>query len=479
MALTDHIIRFTDTVKPLISIKDNDIDDTSTSLTLCPYNSLNYNNVLNNSTLKLMEHFCGPTEPNKPTYGQLWVDTSGAPDEPDRLKVYITQKPGVLKFMDVAGTVIRRSGSLRHTGQIEAFDNYNGIPPDVNYTTDAGTTAHTCPPHGTLTPDSDSVNVSIPAPPPSQVYVPPPPPPPPAGGGTGVVTAPDDTSLPTVTPYTGTTVPATVTGTLTDLTEMTPGATYIVKADGTQDVSSHVTSSNRKDWSLDTSTLGWTVPSTHTITVYRYESSGSSKANTDTNQIVIQSSVPVTTIVKPMKLRIVGNRQFGATLTADLSDFTAAGLTPDGPPLWDFNFPWEYTGTDYVVPLRETTPGRSMYILCSVRVNGKFYGCVGRGVITDTPSYYPVGPYWVSGDTTAGSTLTADASAITDPDGIVGDIHYSWKLDQYQTVGTDSNTYTTSVNDVGHEIRCVLSWDTVRGGPKVIDSENYVILTAP
>lgn len=141
MSLTDHIIRFTDTTKPLISIKDDDIDDTSTSLSLCPYTSLNYTNVLNNSTLKLMEHFCGPTEPNKPTYGQLWVDTSGAPDEPDRLKVYINQKPGSLKFMDVAGTVIRRSGSLRHTGQIEAFDNYNKIsqadkitiPEDIAY----------------------------------------------------------------------------------------------------------------------------------------------------------------------------------------------------------------------------------------------------------------------------------------------------------------------------------------------------------
>lgn len=477
MALTDHIIRFSDTIKPLISIKDDDIDNTSTSLTLCPYNSLNYTNVLNNSTLKLMEHFCGPTEPNNPTYGQLWVDTSGAPDEPDRLKVYINQKPGALKFMDVAGTVIRRSGSLRHTGQIEAFDNYNGIPPDVNYTTDAGTTAHTCPPHGTLTPDSDSVNVSIPAPPPSQVYVPPTTPPPPAGGGTGVVTAPDDTSIPTVTPYTGTTVPATVTGTLTDLTEMTPGATYIVKA-GIQDVSSFVTSSNRKDWSLDTSTLGWTVPSTHSITVYRYESSGSSKANTDTNQIVIQSSVPVTTIVKPMKLRIVGDRRYESTLTPDLSDFTAAGLTIDGPPLWDFNFPWAFTGTDYVVPSAASTPGRSR-VLCSVRVNGKFYGAEARGNLSagTTPWFYPTGPFWISGDTTAGTTLTADSSGVQDADGIVGGFHYTWKNDG-QTVGTDSNTYVTLASDVGHTISCILTW-TCSQGQETIESDNFVTLTAP
>lgn len=481
MTLTDHILHFLDTSKPLISIKDDDIDNTSTSLTLCPYNNLDSTNVLNNSTLNLMEHFCGPTEPRKPTAGQLWVDTSGAPDEPDRLKVYITQTPGVLKFMDVAGTVIRRSGSLRHTGQIEAFDDYDGILKDVNYTADAGSIACTCTPSGPLTPDTAAVNVNIPAAAPIQIFTPNPvvPPSPPSNTGT-VVAGPVDTSIPTVNPYSGSTVPPQVTGTLTDLADLSTGATYKVFVDGlTNDVTTLVTRT-LKDWSLDTSTLGWVVPSTHTITVYRYEADGSNKANTTTNQIEIISStplVPSTTIVKPMKLRIVGNRMFGSTLTTDLSDFTAAGLSIDGPPTWDYNFPWVYTGTEYVVPLQVSTPGRSLYIECQVYVNGKWYGTYGRGQLTTTSSYYPTGPYWISGDTRAGSTLTADASQIADQDGITGPMHYAWKNDGV-AVGTDSNTYTVPVGDVGHVITCSLSYESGTG-TKYIDSDNRVTITAP
>lgn len=127
MSISDITLTFSQRGKPAVVVSKDQIDDTSTSLTLGPINDLNSDNIVNNNTLHLLEHFCGSTEPRKSTAGQLWVDTGSAPNEPDRLKVYMLQTPADFKYMDVGGTAISKTGTLRHTGQIEALNDYNNI----------------------------------------------------------------------------------------------------------------------------------------------------------------------------------------------------------------------------------------------------------------------------------------------------------------------------------------------------------------
>lgn len=410
MAVTDTIIRFTTSTKLTIAVKENQINNTSTSLFLYGKSTLIPSKFINTNLLYILENFCNDTIPLKPIEGQLWCNTKDADSkhETGRLQINIKDSTNSVNFHDIAGTVMNEDGNLRHLGQIEAVNEYNSIdqahkdtyPEDVtfkrylttkkhcdenylygDYSTDnskfyvrgdkklktqlaipftaPGTidddryklinkqyldqkflSGENCPddfgiptnkklyysseclidlPYQLITKkyclDQDAnarkildalmndsndglekyvleaeaaaeaariaaeeawaaVNSVPPQTTPATITI--------------TVTSTADTSLPTVTHYTGSTVPATVTGTLTNSADIATGATYTVK-EGATDLTSHVTRTLNQ-WSLDTATLGWTVPSTHTLLVTRTESDGTPYSNSDTDQIVITAA---------------------------------------------------------------------------------------------------------------------------------------------------------------------------------------------
>ena len=424
MALTDHIIRFSNTIKPLITIKDDDIDNTSTSLTLCPYNSLNYTNVLNNSTLKLMEHFCGPTEPNKPTYGQLWVDTSGAPDEPDRLKVYINQNPGSTKFMDVAGTVIRRSGSLRHTGQIEAFNDYNNIPKYISGTSTGSTSPNT--------------------------------------PGLGTVT---------------------ITGNPVQGQTLTAGVSNLVDPDGIVNVSYTYEwhSGSIITWTLPTVgssgptyTLSASDVGNNIVVIVRYtDNAGNSEVlgSSFIGPVTAAPSAAPTVLSVPLAVRIKGIATAPTTLTADVSSLTAAGLTVVGY-VWTRQTMYGMAEFDYTSTVARQSGGPiGLRVQAS---DGNFYtDSVILGEVWDSTYHLPEGPFYLDGTSEAGTTLTANTSQIVlqnpmvnpDPPYGVGFYHYAWEMGNSTTqniVGTDSSTFTIPLTASGQRVRCILTF-TIQG----------------
>ena len=68
---------------PLVSLPDNTIDNTTTSIALVGKNSLNFGYSINQDLIYLMQHFADTASPINPLIGQIWYDTVNAV-----LKVY-------------------------------------------------------------------------------------------------------------------------------------------------------------------------------------------------------------------------------------------------------------------------------------------------------------------------------------------------------------------------------------------------------
>jgi len=60
----------------LVSIPDNTLDTTSTSLTLVGKNSVNFGLATNQDFVYLLQNFANTNAPNSPLQGQLWYDTN-------------------------------------------------------------------------------------------------------------------------------------------------------------------------------------------------------------------------------------------------------------------------------------------------------------------------------------------------------------------------------------------------------------------
>lgn len=63
MAVTDTIIRFTTNTKPNITVKENSINNTSTSLLLYGKSTLNPAKIINTNLAYILENFCKNQEP--------------------------------------------------------------------------------------------------------------------------------------------------------------------------------------------------------------------------------------------------------------------------------------------------------------------------------------------------------------------------------------------------------------------------------
>lgn len=103
--------------------------------------------------------------------------------------------------------------------------------------------------------------------------------------------------------------------------------------------------------------------------------------------------------------------------------------------------------------------------------------------ITAAANNAPVGLLTITGNSLAGSVLTADTSAITDADGL-GAFAYQWKADYIDIPGATATTYSTVVNtgsstgDVGKVITCTVTYTDGAGNKEILDSNTITVTSA-
>ena len=84
----------------------------------------------------------------------------------------------------------------------------------------------------------------------------------------------------------------------------------------------------------------------------------------------------------------------------------------------------------------------------------------------------PTGGVAILGSATEDQTLTVDAAALADEDGL-GALHYQWQRDAgggFVNVGADQASYTPGDADVGAMIRVIVSYTDLNGAPEQVIS---------
>lgn len=102
-----YIIKKTDGTI-LTEIIDGLVDNTATDLTLIGKNYSSYGEALNENFVYMLENFANTSQPNHPTVGQLWYDTSI-----NRIKVYNGNK-----FVAASGALVSTSPPLMSSGDL-------------------------------------------------------------------------------------------------------------------------------------------------------------------------------------------------------------------------------------------------------------------------------------------------------------------------------------------------------------------------
>ncbi len=154
---------------------------------------------------------------------------------------------------------------------------------------------------------------------------------------------------------------------------------------------------------------------------------------------------------------ITGTPRTGATLTA-------ANTLADTDGLGTIHYQWQANGTDIEGATGETLILTDHHVGKTIHVVAGYtdrYGTVERMSSGPTDSiqhtnHLPTGSVSISGETTAGKTLTA-SSTLADTDGL-GPLHYQWQANGTDITGATTNTLTLTGDHVNQGIRVVVSY---------------------
>ena len=168
---------------------------------------------------------------------------------------------------------------------------------------------------------------------------------------------------------------------------------------------------------------------------------------------------------------ISGTPTQGETLTADTSTISDA----DG--LGSFNYQWQ-AGTDDISGATSSTfvltqdqVGQTITVKVSYTDGGgttETLTSVATAAVTNTNDA-PTGLPTISGTPTQGETLTADASAISDADGL-GSFSYQWQADTVDISGATSSTFVLTQDQVGKTITVKVSYTDGGNHPETLTS---------
>ena len=106
----------------------------------------------------------------------------------------------------------------------------------------------------------------------------------------------------------------------------------------------------------------------------------------------------------------------------------------------------------------------------SVRQVERFVFADGTFDATTVLNDPPTGGVTILGSATEDQTLTVDAAALADQDGL-GALHYQWQRDAgggFVNVGADQSGYTSGDADVGAMIRVIVSYTDLNGAPEQV-----------
>ena len=106
----------------------------------------------------------------------------------------------------------------------------------------------------------------------------------------------------------------------------------------------------------------------------------------------------------------------------------------------------------------------------SVRQVERFVFADGTFDATTVLNDPPTGGVTILGSATEDQTLTVDAAALADEDGL-GALHYQWQRDAgggFVNVGADQSSYTPGDADVGAMIRVIVSYTDLNGAPEQV-----------
>ena len=170
---------------------------------------------------------------------------------------------------------------------------------------------------------------------------------------------------------------------------------------------------------------------------------------------------------------ITGTVTQGATLTAD-----ASGITdPDGPETLVFSYQWQAGGNDIsgaagdTFVLTQAQVGETITVTVSYTDGGgtdETLTSAATSAVTNTNDD-PAGLPSITGTVTQGETLTADASGITDADGL-GAFSYQWQADGSAINGATGSTLALTQTQVGNTITVTVSYTDGGGTAETVNS---------
>lgn len=194
-------------------------------------------------------------------------------------------------------------------------------------------------------------------------------------------------------------------------------------------------------------------------------------------------SLPVTVTAAANNLptggfTVIGTTAAGSILTLDTANLADADI------LGTFSYQWKANYTDISGATTATyttlTGDIGKIISCTISYtdgagNPEKVDSTNSITVTSGVNNLPTGTVTINGNTDAGSVLSL-TNTIADVDGL-GSFHYQW-YSATSKVGTDSNTYTTNMSDVGLAISCVVSYTDGLGNAESVTS-NSITVTSP